>query len=280
MEWDRCDNGLCLTDDTCAEFCDWETSYFDTSTCPEGTNCLVQSIMYSEDPQDPNDDGMEGLRTSEFGFCLEQAEDPAEGVYTCDLVNGELVKNRAQSCADINADWICQPLAFSETEVAFGVPIGICGEPVQQPNVDLWAECDPANDYCPEGSICFSTDTTDPAATSRCMPYCLVEGENPCARLGVPTDAECYSMSAWYRPGSTQGSTDDGSPSPLGLCACPEGGCTGFTTCGNDQIDGDEVCDGTALGGMQCSDYGDFTGGDLACNATCDATDPSGCTTN
>jgi hypothetical protein len=47
--------------------------------------------------------------------------------------------------------------------------------------------------------------------------------------------------------------------------------------CGNDAIDGDEVCDGTALDGEDCATQG-FDGGDLACAADCAAFDTSSCT--
>jgi hypothetical protein len=47
--------------------------------------------------------------------------------------------------------------------------------------------------------------------------------------------------------------------------------------CGNDAIEGEEVCDGTALGGATCRSEG-FDGGTLACAADCAALDTSGCT--
>jgi hypothetical protein len=48
--------------------------------------------------------------------------------------------------------------------------------------------------------------------------------------------------------------------------------------CGNDTIEGDEVCDGTALDGEDCAAQG-FDGGDLACASDCTAFDTSACTT-
>ncbi|MGD2115657.1 MAG: hypothetical protein PVG07_11425 [Acidobacteriota bacterium] len=47
--------------------------------------------------------------------------------------------------------------------------------------------------------------------------------------------------------------------------------------CGNGVREGGEVCDGTDLGGMTCADFGCTGGGTLACNATCDGFDTSGC---
>jgi hypothetical protein len=52
-------------------------------------------------------------------------------------------------------------------------------------------------------------------------------------------------------------------------------GCGG--TCGNNVIEGSEVCDGTDLGGATCSGEG-CTGGTLACNQTCSGFDTSNCT--
>ncbi|MDA3863996.1 MAG: DUF4215 domain-containing protein [Deltaproteobacteria bacterium] len=49
--------------------------------------------------------------------------------------------------------------------------------------------------------------------------------------------------------------------------------------CGNDFIEGDEVCDGTALDENDCTTIGEnFVGGILACNQSCDAWDTSKCT--
>jgi hypothetical protein len=48
--------------------------------------------------------------------------------------------------------------------------------------------------------------------------------------------------------------------------------------CGNDVIEGDEVCDGSDLGGETCQSQG-FDGGTLACNGDCQGFDTSGCTT-
>lgn len=46
--------------------------------------------------------------------------------------------------------------------------------------------------------------------------------------------------------------------------------------CGDDMINGADVCDGTDLGGEDCISQG-FDGGDLACAEGCAALDPSGC---
>jgi len=52
---------------------------------------------------------------------------------------------------------------------------------------------------------------------------------------------------------------------------------TGCTNCGNNTIDSGETCDGTALGGETCKTKDYDMGGTLACSASCDAFDFSGC---
>ncbi len=48
--------------------------------------------------------------------------------------------------------------------------------------------------------------------------------------------------------------------------------------CGDGILEGDEVCDGTNLDGLTCTDLAlDFSGGDLACNHDCLEFDTSGC---
>jgi len=48
-------------------------------------------------------------------------------------------------------------------------------------------------------------------------------------------------------------------------------------SCGNGVIECGEVCDGGALGGQTCGDFGCTGGGTLACNLTCDGFDTSSC---
>lgn len=48
-------------------------------------------------------------------------------------------------------------------------------------------------------------------------------------------------------------------------------------TCGDDIVEGDEVCDGTALGGEDCPSQG-FDGGTLGCAADCSDYDTRACT--
>ncbi len=63
-------------------------------------------------------------------------------------------------------------------------------------------------------------------------------------------------------------------PACLGVSAsCP----TGMEVCGNDVLEALETCDGTDLGGQTCASQGWAGGGNLACSASCQSFDVSGC---
>ncbi len=74
------------------------------------------------------------------------------------------------------------------------------------------------------------------------------------------------------------------------ICAVENGwSCTGGQTspsvcggiCGDGQIVGNELCDGTSLGGASCTSIGQgYTGGVLACGANCLSYNTIGCTTS
>ncbi|MDA3863420.1 MAG: ice-binding family protein [Deltaproteobacteria bacterium] len=53
---------------------------------------------------------------------------------------------------------------------------------------------------------------------------------------------------------------------------------TNNASCGNDIVETDEVCDGTALDSEDCTTVGDYTGGELACASDCLAFVESACT--
>ena len=70
---------------------------------------------------------------------------------------------------------------------------------------------------------------------------------------------------------------------PIKLLACATD-CLGWdtsgcSTCGNDVIEADEVCDGAQFGGEDCASFSAGQHGILACNATCDEVDLTGCYT-
>ena len=53
-------------------------------------------------------------------------------------------------------------------------------------------------------------------------------------------------------------------------------GCGASVFCGDNKIDGTDVCDGTDLGGKECIDFG-FEDGTLKCMSNCSGFDTSGC---
>ena len=73
----------------------------------------------------------------------------------------------------------------------------------------------------------------------------------------------------------------DGKPWESGKLAC-DLGCDidtdGCSRCGDGEITGAEVCDGSLLGGATCQSLG-YTTGQISCGANCTVFDTSGCTT-
>jgi len=91
----------------------------------------------------------------------------------------------------------------------------------------------------------------------------------------------CGGETATTSTGTSTGSGGASSSSGSGGNCCPSGsgGAGGGPTCGNDALDGDEVCDGSALNGQSCSSVpGGYTGGTLKCLDDCTGFDTSDCT--
>ncbi len=107
------------------------------------------------------------------------------------------------------------------------------------------------------GSACFPPDT-DRCAGIDCGDHgaCVVVGGAPrceCAIGYVQLGSQCVTT--------------------------PDGGVDGQTSCGNGVADESEICDGDDLRGRTCESLG-FQGGALACRATCDYFDTTGCDTS
>lgn len=111
------------------------------------------------------------------------------------------------------------------------------------------------------------TDTTTSTTTdvSDCGNGAL-DGDEVCDGDALG-DATCESEG--FPNGGTLACADD-------CTALVTRGCTPGGQCGNDAVDGDEVCDGTDLGGEDCASQG-FEGGTLACEKNCGAFDTSDC---
>jgi hypothetical protein len=124
-----------------------------------------------------------------------------------------------------------------------------------------------------------SADTDGSGGGSGCTP-----GSEGCAcnEGRCLTDLQCLSNLCVdpAGPGGTGGNGDGGTAGNGGGGTGGTGGVGGGPVCGNNVAEPPEVCDGTDLGfatGATCADVG-FTGGTLACNASCDNLDLTGCT--
>lgn len=122
------------------------------------------------------------------------------------------------------------------------------------------------------GSLSCATDCTFDLGKCRTCGNGVLEGDEAC-------------------DGDDFGTNDDGEPTACedvgdfasGTLACADD-CMEVVTddcvppvCGDDIVNGDEVCDGNDLGGATCESQGDFVGGDLACGEDCLDYDTSEC---
>lgn len=121
-----------------------------------------------------------------------------------------------------------------------------------------------------EGSECVDVDgdgVGDGTAGNQGCVVPDVDGDdtNPFVCTDVDGDTCDDCASGWFDP-MNDGPDIDGD----GICDFVD------EFCGNDVIEGTEVCDGNDLGGMSCVDVG-YDGGLLACNATCNGLDVTQC---
>jgi hypothetical protein len=230
---DVCNQGFCedLNQDTvynCVKFCDWQDVYENDPTgqvCGAGYNCFADIYFDILEP-DPQ---KRGKRAADFAYCAPTlATEPAHGHTTCDLLNQQLISNRAQTCADINAAYTCEllPIAGPNNNLMPGGSlIGICKNAgASTPNRTLWQTCTVGVDICPPSSACIQDDfCAGGGGPSRCIPYCDTTVATPCGQLHVelPNTNICHSLSTIYSPDIGDCTTTDNSPSRLGLCALP-----------------------------------------------------------
>jgi hypothetical protein len=128
-------------------------------------------------------------------------------------------------------------------------------------------------DWYPDGStpycwICTSKHNgcgAEPPSEPSCIP------DAPSSSSGPGTSGSDASSTTTLVPGTSSESSsstqaDDSSSSSTGPAA----------VCGNDQIEGDETCDGTDVANLDCGDF-QLGDGPLRCSDDCTAFDPSLC---
>lgn len=226
MDFDRCNSGYC-SGGSCLAFCDSNYSYDHGETCPSGSNCLGFSYFYRENPLDPYDNHLDGRRWAEVGLCLDQNLDASVGAYGCDLVTGELIWDRTNTCGDLGTGLICEPFVIPEWYDDFlneegvetlGSLIGACRQPEYPEHPvfrNLWDDCEPNGpDVCPSGSRCLF----EASSGYKCLPFCDTQNDGCPSIGGLPSNVFCESLSVWETAAET-------SRSRLGACVCPSAGC-------------------------------------------------------
>ena len=127
-----------------------------------------------------------------------------------------------------------------------------------------------------------------PAGVAEAMGGNCPPGRKRCDGRCCPKNAKCQNGRCKCKPGFKKCGKKcvdvDTSVKHCGQCnspcagedICVDGECVAEQTCGNDTIEGDEVCDGNDLGGETCLTLG-FIGGTLACANDCQGFDTSDC---
>jgi hypothetical protein len=135
---------------------------------------------------------------------------------------------------------------------------------------------------------CFGSDAVEPDIPCRfdesgCIDYVcgndVIEGDEDC-EPGLTFTETCVDEGFLSGDLACTAADDPDRPCLWDFSSCVGG-------CGNNIIEGisdgltaDELCDGTALDGNDCTTIGEgFSGGELACQPTCDAWDTTGCIT-
>lgn len=149
-------------------------------------------------------------------------------------------------------------------------PAGVCGDGI----VDAGESCDDANTEPGDG--CDAQCLIEVPEAWNCDPTFYGTGDGcdcGCGAVDADCDSDAIESCEYCEALCNFGSgMCPGAIDPDDISACIEG------ECGNGTIDAFEACDTGAVTGA-CMDAG-FSGGEIACNATCDNVDFSGCTTD
>ncbi len=243
---EQCDGGLdgMECEDISNEFtggtlrCDSDTCLYDTSSCTGPTQ------------------GYCGDGTVEVG---EQCDGGLDGMQ-CDDVNPAFTGGSLR----------CDPdTCLWDTSNCEGIPGAYCGneviEPGEQCDGDEWGDIVDCTDFD------FTSGVLDCVACGFDTSDCEGDVGGYCGNNNIEVDEQC--------DGSDWGSIDDctdfdnfiSGDLDCGQCSFDTGDCTMPTPyCGNNFIDGDDVCDGSDWGDIDgCEDFNAFNGGYLRCGDNC-----------
>jgi hypothetical protein len=133
---------------------------------------------------------------------------------------------------------------------------------------------DPTTTTQGPGSSLETTDPTFPQTTSTTNPTTVSTTETTNATTDVSTSSS--ETTADDTTGSTSSSTGGSSSTTSDDTTSGSSGATSDDTtgppppmCGNDAVEGMELCDGVDLDGKKCTDFPGKGGGTLACTAMC-----------
>jgi cysteine-rich repeat protein len=224
---------------------------------PDGAVCALDcgSVSYDACEADCGDSNVEPGEACDVGGFGPACDDDCTAVTCGDGLCNPLAEDAAGCPADCPAS--CGDGEITHAEVCDGPDTG---------DVD----CTDLGFTDPVGVVCDGCDDLD---TSGCAPTCGDGDTEPgeaCDSFGIATplcDADCTPIQCGD-----------------GLCNVPSGenantcGLDCATTCGDGVITSPEVCDGTNLGGNDCTDGGYVGAAGARCADGCRALDLSSCT--
>jgi len=137
-------------------------------------------------------------------------------------------------------------------------------------SVDSGEDCDGTE---LDGETCSSLgyDQGDLACTSSCT-----FDESDCETCTEEADEQCDGGHPYYYDSCGERGDRIDTCSSSETCLEKSGSATCDANCGNGSVDSGEDCDGTELGGSECTDLG-YDGGDLGCSSSCTFDESSCC---
>lgn len=267
LDWTACINNLqyrtCSDSNTCGITTNQPaTQQSCVPQCIPNWSCTYWSICAS--------DGTQFRSCSDYNNCGTTQGQPTE----------------LQSCTPTcNPDWQCGTWSSCNNNIetrtcADSNSCGITGgkpaesqscTPLCIPNwsCTYWSTCDPSGQQvrsCSDSSNCGTTQG-QPTELQSCTPTCTPNWQ--CADWSSWSSGTCGTRTRSCTDSNNCGVTS-GKPTETDNLGC--------STCGNNQIDGTEVCDYLSFSGKDCISFG-FNGGNLACLPNCGGFDLHGCYT-